>query len=159
MRASEPLESFDEAGIDQQPVEAPRRGAVVAAIELARALPENTFLFREGGIERKSRGLQRYERQIGRIEAITRGRQIGRAKIHGINRIIGRTKLWIERSNALRAGSRLQLGMEHVWSKERQMIAEAHDQKGFRGEILRETALELQVGARAHALPTQILVD
>src|SRR5439155_9365752 len=52
-----PLQSLDQAGVDQQAVEAAGLGAVLAAIEQPVAAFENLLLLRKSCIERKTRGL------------------------------------------------------------------------------------------------------
>jgi hypothetical protein len=46
------LQPFDQAGIDQEPIEAARLGAAVAPVEQSLAALEDLFLLRERGIER-----------------------------------------------------------------------------------------------------------
>ena len=66
--------ALDQAGVDQQPVEAARLGAAGAAIEQAAAALEDALLLGKGRVERQARRLQHDERQIGRVERVERRR-------------------------------------------------------------------------------------
>src|SRR3981081_2107501 len=72
------LESLDEAGVDQQPVETPRFGAIVALIEQPVAALHDLLLLDEAGIARQARGFLDDQRQIRRIEPVQRGRHVHR---------------------------------------------------------------------------------
>src|SRR4051812_4295661 len=97
------LQALDEAGINELAVEAARGVAVLAGIELARTAAENALLLGEGGIERKPRRLQCHQRQIRRVEPVARGGEIGRRKVHAIDRVIGGAQRRIARGEALGA--------------------------------------------------------
>ena len=86
MSWSKPL---DHAGVDQQPVEPPRLGAVSAEIEQPVAALEDPLLFGERSIERYTGSLQENKRQERGIEAADRRRQIGRTEVERIDGIIG----------------------------------------------------------------------
>jgi hypothetical protein len=84
------LQSFDQPGVDQQPVEAARLGAAGAAIEQALAALEDLLLLGEGCIERQPGGLR--SPVVGCVERIARRRQIDRREADGVDRVIGREK-------------------------------------------------------------------
>src|SRR5262249_34865219 len=84
---SKPL---DQAGIDQQPVEAARLRAASAGVKKSLAALENPFLLGEGGIERQPGRLLHHERKIGPLDRVERGSEADGFKIDRIDRVIGR---------------------------------------------------------------------
>src|SRR5262245_36373545 len=58
------LQPLDQAGVDQEPIEAPRLGAVGAGVEQSLAALEDLLLLREGGIERQAGRFLDDQRQI-----------------------------------------------------------------------------------------------
>src|SRR5712691_7735915 len=77
------LHPFDQTGVDQQPVEAPRLGAAGTGVEGAVATFENPFLLGIGGIEREAGSLLHDEGQIRRLERVERGRDVLRPVVDG----------------------------------------------------------------------------
>src|SRR2546423_9624009 len=76
--------SLDQPGVDQQPVEAPDFGAAGALEKQSVTALENLLLFREGRIERQTRGLLHDDRKIGRLEAVQRRRDALRRKVDAV---------------------------------------------------------------------------
>src|SRR4029077_9314115 len=70
---SKPL---DQAGVDQQAVEAPRLRAAGTGVEQPLAALENALLLGEGGIERQAGRLLHHERKIGPLDRIERGGEV-----------------------------------------------------------------------------------
>ena len=64
------LQALDQAGIDQQTIEAPSLGPAGARIECATAALEDLLLLGEGGVERHPGGLQHDQREVCCIERI-----------------------------------------------------------------------------------------
>src|SRR5882724_4645305 len=67
---------FDQAGVDEQPIEATRLGAAGAGVEQPLAALQNSFLLGEGGIERQAGCLLHNERKIGALNRVERGGEI-----------------------------------------------------------------------------------
>src|SRR5436190_7985187 len=68
------LQSADETGVDQQPVEAAGFRAVLAGIEHALAAQHDPLLLLKRGIERNAGGLLDHDRDISCIESFERRR-------------------------------------------------------------------------------------
>jgi len=66
------LQPLDQAGLDQQPIEAPRFGAVGAQEEPSLAAFEDFLLFGKSRIERQPGGFLDDQRQIGRFQRVER---------------------------------------------------------------------------------------
>src|SRR5262245_46218331 len=81
--------SLDQAGIDQQPVEASRLGAVRAQVEQALAAAEDLFLLRKARVERDPCPFQYDQRQIGRVEGVERGGLVGWPVVHSVKGVVG----------------------------------------------------------------------
>src|SRR6266705_3202949 len=64
------LKSFDQAGVDQQPIEAPRLSAAGAGVKKPLAALENFLLLGERGIERQAGRLLHDERKIGSLDLV-----------------------------------------------------------------------------------------
>src|SRR5262245_23481341 len=90
MRVPVGLQALDQAGIDQQSIEAARLGAVIAAIKDAAAAPHDLLLLREGGIERNPGGLDCDQRQIRSIDRLERERGVDRREIDRVDSVVGR---------------------------------------------------------------------
>src|SRR5262245_24895744 len=70
------LEPLDQAGVDQQPIEAARLGAAGAGVEQPLAALKDSLLLGERRIERQAGGLLHDERKIGTLDRVERGGQI-----------------------------------------------------------------------------------
>src|SRR6185295_1085280 len=86
--ASKALKTLDQSRVDQQAVEAARLGAGTACIEDAAAAGKNLLLLGKRNVERHAHRLEDREWQIGRVERIERGGEIGRRVVDGIERIV-----------------------------------------------------------------------
>src|SRR5712692_2927705 len=64
------LEMLDQAGVDQEPVEAPRLLAAGAGVEQALAAFEDFLLLGERGVERQTGALLDDQREIGRLDRV-----------------------------------------------------------------------------------------
>src|SRR5262249_28393588 len=64
--------SFDQAGVDQQPIETPCLRAAGAGVKKPLAALENSFLLGERGIERQAGRLLHDERKIGPLDRVER---------------------------------------------------------------------------------------
>src|SRR5262245_17039363 len=85
---SKPL---DEAGVDQQPVEAPRLRAAGTGVEQPLAALENALLLGEGGIERQASRLLDDERKIRPLDRVERGGEVDGPEVDGVDGVkIGR---------------------------------------------------------------------
>src|ERR1700730_12659304 len=86
-RASEPL---DQAGVDQQPIEASRFDAAGAAVEQTPAALQTFFLLGERRVERQPGRLLHDQREIGPLDGVERGAELDRLEVDRIDRVIGR---------------------------------------------------------------------
>src|SRR4029077_15510131 len=80
-RSATQLQSLDQAGVDQQPIEAARFGTMVAAVEQAVAALEHFLLLDEARIERHPGGLLHDQRKVGRLDPLARRRQVQRPEV------------------------------------------------------------------------------
>src|SRR5690242_1107521 len=94
---SKPL---DEACLDQGAVEAPRLGAIGAAVEQPGTALQDPLLLGERGIKRHAGGLLHDQRQIGRVKQVERRAKRRRREVDGIDRIVGREIARIEPQQA-----------------------------------------------------------
>src|SRR5262245_50383417 len=96
------LETLDQAGVDQEPVEAARLCAVRTAVEQAAAALEDSLLLGERGIKRDARAFQRDERKIRRLDHVERGWERERPEIDRVDGVVGRKVADVVGRNALR---------------------------------------------------------
>src|SRR4029453_11567197 len=83
------LQSLDQAGVDQQPVEAARFGTTVAAVEQAVAALEHLLLLDEARIGRHSGRLLHDQRKVGRLDPLARRRQVQRPEVDRVDGVVG----------------------------------------------------------------------
>src|SRR5262245_28595649 len=96
------LKMLDQAGVNQEPVEAPRLLAPGAGEELAVAAYQDALLLGKGRIERQARGLQNEERKIWTFKRIQRRGEIERFEIDGVDCVVGGEISRILRDDPLR---------------------------------------------------------
>src|SRR4051812_23087768 len=89
MTAPSSLEVLHKSRLDQQAVEAPRLGAVLAGIEQALAAEHDILLLLKGGIKGNAGRLLHHQRQIGRIDRIHDRGTLHRLEIDGVDRVVG----------------------------------------------------------------------
>src|SRR6202035_3771610 len=77
------LQSVDQAGVDQEPVEAAGFGAVLAAVEHPLAAQHDVLLLLERRIERHTGRLLDHQRQIGPVDRVHHGRTFDRREVNG----------------------------------------------------------------------------
>src|SRR5262249_42548121 len=70
VRGEEALEPADDAGVDQQTVEAACLGAVATGVGRAVTSQHDILLLFEGRVERNTGGFESNERQIGAVDAV-----------------------------------------------------------------------------------------
>src|SRR6266436_323850 len=153
------LKALDQAGIDQQTIEAPSLRPAGARIKYATAALEDLLLLGEGGVERHPRSLERDQREVGCIERIESRGYIGRHEIDGVDRVIGGQVARIACLDASCNLSLVERRIDGVHREFRLMVAVAHQKKGFAREFPFEAAEKRGIVARTHRLPPQVLVD
>ena len=94
--------SLDHPGVDQKPIKSSRLRAFLAGVEHAVAAKHDLLLLLERRIERDAGGFLDYERDVGRIECIKRGREVPRPVVDAIDRIVGGEVTRIGRHQAFR---------------------------------------------------------
>src|SRR5262245_15928824 len=81
--------SFDQAGLDQESVEAARLGAAGAAVEQPPAALQDRLLLDKRGVERHAGRFENDERQVGRVEHIACGGGLRGTEIDRVNGVVG----------------------------------------------------------------------
>src|SRR5262245_11239260 len=152
-------ESLDQAGVDEQPVEAAGLRAAAAEIEHAATAAEDLLLLRERGVERDPRRFQHHQRKVGRIERIERGRQVDWAEVHPLDGVVGGEIARIALHDALRHLGLIERRVDEAAGKQRLVVAEAHDEDRLAGKLAGKALLELRIVVHAHFLAAQIFVD
>lgn len=150
---------FDQAGINQKPVEAARFGSIVAAKEEAFAALKNGFLFDERWIERHARCLEDEQRQIGRVQAVDGNVQIARRELDRVDGIVSFEKTRIAGGETAHEHAVVLVGIDHRAREVRLVVAEAHDQETLFGKIALQARKESRVVDLGQMLPPQIFVD
>src|SRR5262245_22350115 len=89
------LKSLDQAGVDQQPVEAARFRAAGAGVEQSFAALKDSFLLGEGRIERQAGGLLHDQREIRTFNGVEGGREIDGFEIDHVECVVGCVIAWI----------------------------------------------------------------
>src|SRR5262249_47043291 len=133
------LKPFDQAGIDQEPIEASRFGTARAGVEKSLAAFENFLLLGERGIERKTCGLQYNQWKIGTFDHVERRGQIVRFEIGRIDRVVGGEISRIVCHQTLRDRGFVERRLDDGGREIRLVVAIAHQQERF----MREVALEM----------------
>src|SRR5262245_63617105 len=152
-------ESLDQAGVDEQPVEAASLRAAAAKVEHAAAAAEDLLLLGERRVERDPRRLQHHQRKVRRIERIERGRQVDRAEVHPLDGVVGGEIARIALHDAVRHLHRIECRVDEAAGKQRLVVAEAHDEDLLADKLAGKALLELRVVVHAHFLAAQVLVD
>src|SRR5258708_27933442 len=147
------LQALDQAGIDEQTIEAPSLGPAGARVKYATAALEDLLLLGERRVERHPRTLERDQREAGCIERIESRYYIGRHEIDGVDRVIGGQVARIACLDASCNLSLVERRIDDVHREFRLMVAVAHQKKGFAREFPFEAAEKRGIVARTHRLP------
>src|SRR6266511_4750770 len=153
------LQPLDQAGVDQQPIEAPRLRSAATGIEQSLAALENPLLLGKRGIERQAGGLLHDQRKIGSVDGLERGRRIDRFEVDRVDRVIGGEVARVARHQTPVDRDLVERRLEDGGGEIGLVVAVAHQQKGFARELVLEAGHEVRVVAEAHSLPAQIFVD
>src|SRR6516225_8632881 len=130
----EPLQSVDEARIDQKAVEAAGFRAALAGVEQTPTAQHDLLLLCKGRIERNAGLLLDDQRQISRIDRVHHSRAPDRLEIDGVDRVIGRIVTRVVALELLADAGFIERGIEQLRRKLRLMIAVAHDQERLAAE-------------------------
>src|SRR5262245_11447947 len=134
-RLSKPL---DQAGVDQQPVEAPRLRAAGTGEEQPLAALEDACLLREGGIERQAGRLLHHERKIGPLERVERGGEVDGPEVDGVDGVVGGEIAWIVGHQAPVDAVLVELRLKDEGGELGLMVAVTHHQERLAGKIALE---------------------
>src|SRR5262249_9574815 len=145
--------ALDEAGVDQQPIEAPRLSAAGAGVKQPLAALENFLLLGERGIERQAGRLLHDERKIGSLDRVERGGQIDRFEIDRVDRVVGGEIARIVGHQPPVDPELVEPRLEHEGGEIRLVIAVADQEEALAGKVAGEAIEQPRIVAKAHALP------
>src|SRR5262249_44843525 len=153
------LKPLDQAGVDQQSIEAPRLRAAGAGIKKPLAALENFLLLGERGIERQAGRLLHDQRQIGALDRVERGGEIDGFEIDRVDRVVGGEIARIISHQPPVDPGLVEPRLEHERGEIGLMIAVADQEEPLAGKVAREAIEQPGIVAEARALTTQIFVD
>src|SRR5712692_1955027 len=155
-RASKPL---DQAGVDQQPIEASRLRAAGAAVEQSLAALQNFFLLGERRVERQPGRLLHDQREIGPLDGVERGAEVDRFEVDRIDRVIGREIARIIIQQPAVDCRLLEPGLENGGGEIRLVVAVGQQQERLARKVAPGSFEQVRIIVKAHGLPLQIFVD
>src|SRR5262249_11276553 len=129
------LEILDQAGVDEEAIEAPRLRAAGASVEQALAAFEYLLLLGERGIERESSGLLQNQGQVWRLDRLKRRGKIDAVEIDGVDRVVGREIGRVIGRDPARQRPRVERRIEDARGNGGLVVAEADDEEGVVGVL------------------------